>query len=274
MSSNTNTKKRQSKMHRKWRYRSKIGNSNKISDEELFQPPPNEDCPICLLQLPSHVPGSIYMSCCGKFLCSGCCHAPVFDNLGNVLRRKKCPFCRTPLFTSNEESIGRSKKREELNDAQGIYNLGGCYLEGLYGLQQDYRKAIELFVRAGELGCAKAFHNIGYAYDNGIGVERDTKKGTDNYNLAAIGGHVHARYNLALREDRAGNTDRALKHHIIAAGSGESNSLKEIQSLYTNGHATKEDYTKALRAYQAYLIEIKSEQRDAAAAFSDRFRYY
>ena len=39
------------------------------------------------------------------------------------------------------------------------------------------------------------------------------------------------------------------------------------------GHATKDDYAKALRAYQAYLAEIKSDQRDKAAAASADYRY-
>ena len=68
--------------------------------------------------------------------------------------------------------------------------------------------------------------------------------------------------------------DRALKHYMIAAGSGQSESLKAIQELYSNGLATKDDYMAALRAYQAYLEEIKSEQRDEAAVVSDRFKYY
>ena len=61
---------------------------------------------------------------------------------------------------------------------------------------------------------------------------------------------------------------------MIAAEGGHENSLKQIQKLYTNGHATKEDYAKALRAYQAYLAEIKSTQRDAAAAYREDCRYY
>ena len=45
--------------------------------------------------------------------------------------------------------------------------------------------------------------------------------------------------------------------------------------MYSNGHyATKEDYTKALQLYQTYLVEIKSAQRDKAAAFNKEFRYY
>ena len=44
-----------------------------ISDDELFkQPPPKEDCPICLLPLPLLLP--VHKSCCGKIICSGCRH--------------------------------------------------------------------------------------------------------------------------------------------------------------------------------------------------------
>ena len=44
--------------------------------------------------------------------------------------------------------------------------------------------------------------------------------------------------------------------------------------MYTIGEATKEDYTTALRAYQEYLSEIKSKQRDKAAADNENCRYY
>ena len=47
-----------------------------------------------------------------------------------------------------------------------------------------------------------------------------------------------------------------------------------IQQLYKLGHATKDDYSKALQAYQKYLDEIRSEQRDKAAAANDKYKYY
>ena len=68
--------------------------------------------------------------------------------------------------------------------------------------------------------------------------------------------------------------DRALKHYMIAAGCGDDESLKHIKEFYMNGYATKDDYAKALRAYQTYVDEIKSNQREEAAAYdSDEFRY-
>jgi len=61
---------------------------------------------------------------------------------------------------------------------------------------------------------------------------------------------------------------------MIAVGDGHADSLQEIQDLFTNGQVTKEDYTKALRLYQEYLSEIKSRQRDEAAAADEECRYY
>ena len=76
------------------------------------------------------------------------------------------------------------------------------------------------------------------------------------------------------KELQVGNMDRALKHFMIAVRDGGSNSLENIKRLYEYGNATKDDYTKALRLYQAYLGEIKSLQRDEAVAFDDKYIYY
>jgi len=101
-----------------------------------------------------------------------------------------------------------------------------------------------------------------------------TQKHTSD-ELAAIGGCAKARYNLGSIEAGAGNVNRALKHFMISIGGGKSDSLEFIKDLYLGGCATKEDYTKALRSYQTYLDEVKSAQRDEAAAFnSKKYRYY
>ena len=245
-----------------------------LMDKDLFQQPLREqDCPICFLRLPTLHTGQVYMTCCGKIICSGCLHAPVYDNNGNTIE-EKCPFCRTPFPASDEEIFEQVKKRVEMGDDEAIFELGYYYFEGMHGLPQDSAKAVGLYLRAGELGSAASYNNIGTAYDNGEGVERDEKKASHNYELAAMRGDVVARYNLGITEKEADNTDRALKHFMIAVRLGRNESLKEIKRLFMKGHATKDDYAKALRVYQAYLDEIRSDQRDKAAAFSDDYLYY
>jgi len=247
-----------------------------LHDIDLFKEPPSQydDCPICFIRMPTMQTGYRYQSCCGKLICSGCIYAPLFDNLGNKIDNEKCPFCRTPTPTSDEESLKRERTRVEAGDFIAIGKLGSYYADGLYGYPQDYTKALELWRRSGELGYSAAYCKIGYSYDLGIGVEVDKKKAKHYYELAAMEGDVQARYNLGNNEGKAGNTDRALKHFMIAASGGADKFLKKIKQLYIIGHATKDDYTKTLHLYQTYLGEIKSKQRDEAAAFNERYRYY
>ena len=250
-----------------------------LHDEELFKQPPSQygDCPICFLRMPFMNSGSRYQSCCGKVICSGCFHAPVYDHEGNEVDNDKqnaCAFCRVVAPKTENEMIQRLNKRVEAEDANAIYNLGIHYRDGSYGFPQDMDKALELWQRAAELGLPKAYGSIGYSYNNGRGLEIDKKKATYYYELAAIGGCVQARHNLGCSEGMAGNTERALKHYRISVGGGHSKSLGVIKQMYTKGDATKDDYTKALQSYQKYLSEIKSTQRDTAAAVFEDCRYY
>ena len=248
--------------------------AKELYDEKLFkQPPPEDDCPICFLRLPYLESGSTYMPCCGKELCTGCVHA--FQS--RIAKRKddKCPFCRAPTPKSDEEIIKRLEKRMELNDAEAIYNIGCHYCNGHYGLPRDHAKALELWNQAAKLGHADAICNVANAYRTGRGVERDEKKAEHYAELAAIEGEAKARYNLGVMEFQSDNYNRALKHFMIAARDGYSNSLEGIKIMYKNGDATKDDYAKALRSYRAYLDEIKSDQRDEAAASTrEEYRYY
>ena len=184
-----------------------------------------------------------------------------------------CPFCRTPAPT-DEENVGRLSKRVEKDDSRAINNLGCYYYEGMNGLPQDRDKALELWHRAAELGNANSYCSIGYAYFNGEGVARDEKKAKHYYELAAMGGDEPARHNLGVFERNEGNLEKVLKHLMIAAGSGNHDSLKTIQRMCSKGYVTKDDYSKSLQAYQSYLAEIKSDDRDKAAACNDRYKYY
>ena len=147
----------------------------KLHDEELFnQPsPPEKDCPICFLRMPTLNTGHRYQTCCGKVICSGCFNAPVYDDQGKVdlVKQNECAFCRVVYPISDEELVKRLKKRVEANDAHAIYNLGVFYARGLYGFTRYYTKALELYHRAGVLGHAEAYNDIGYAYSSGKGVE-------------------------------------------------------------------------------------------------------
>jgi len=245
-----------------------------LHDKELFKQPPRDkdDCPICFRRLPHLNTGSAYMSCCGKLICSGCGHAPVYDYQGNEMIEKICSFCRSPVPTSEEGTVERYKKRVEAGDPVAMCNQGNWYFYGELGFPQDNAKAFELWHKAGKLGYASAFCCIGIAYSR---EWKDKKKATHYWELAAMGGNAMARHCLGNSELLAGTVNRALKNYMIAVRDGCPNSLEMIKQMYSRGHATKDDYMKALQSYQTYLGEIKSDQRDkAAAACEEDYRYY
>ena len=214
-----------------------------VSDEELFKmPPPNEDCPICFLRMPSLETGRKYNVCCGKMICSGC----IIANAKIDLDKQLCPFCRIPNSDSDKEMRNSLLNRAKMNDAKAVYNLGCGYDQGKYGFPQDYEKALKLWHRAGDLientTCNKVYFNIAIAYLNGRGVAVDKKKARYYLELAATRGDAEARYNLGIFEKRAGNVDRALKHFVIGVEMGNTDSLSAFRHLFKVGRATKDDY--------------------------------
>ena len=230
-----------------------------LHDENLFKPPPPRDvCDICFHPLPLSG-GTAFQSCCGKILCLGCIQATYVDN-----DRILCPFCRAPHTNSISEHIERLLKRVEANDANAIHNLGGMYQTGGMGFPQDYGKAMDLLLRAGELGSAESYYQIANNYFYGRGVKKSHKKSTYYSELAAMGGNAGARYNLGILEYNAGNMKRAVKHWMSSVGAGDDESLKKIKDAFMNGHATKDDFEKSLRSHKAAKDEM-NVQRDAAA---------
>ena len=146
------------------------------------------------------------------------------------------------------------------------------YRSGDYGLAQDYEKANELYLKAGELGCAEAYYNLGCSHNLGDGVEVDKKKANYYFELAAMGGKLSARTILGCDEFEEGNVDRAFKHFMISARGGCMESLEVIKKGFKDGIVSKDAYAYILRAHQKIQDEMKSDERDKAEAYFRRVR--
>jgi TPR repeat protein len=95
----------------------------------------------------------------------------------------------------------------------------------------------------------------GYGYDKGITnnipVEKDKEAAVYHLDMAAIGGHPHARYILGCIEKENANMERAVRHLIIGANLGCDDSMKALWKHYSDGNITKEDLDATLRAHKA-----------------------
>ena len=242
-----------------------------LYDEKLFKEVDPEDCPICMLPLQCgdsliECATETFMACCGKIICNGCIYAM---NMSDEGATNICPFCREPNVDTDEEYMQRLLKLVDNGNAGGYFMLARGYADGDPGLVQDQQKANELYLKAGELGYANGYYNLGNRYREGIGVKADTDKAQHYLELAAMGGRLEARHNLGTIEIVAGNHHRAVKHMIMAAKAGDKLSLHSIKEYFMHGFVTKDEYASTLRAHQKSLDEMKSEMRDKAQLASD-----
>jgi len=244
-----------------------------ISDDRLFrEPPPKEDCSICMLPIPFSSGSMIkteYKPCCGKTVCHGCMVASDVEMAkGNI--KKWCEMCRVPIPSNEEEYIKRVKKRMKLLDANAFNMLGSAYANETWGLPQDIDRALELYNQALLLGSNTAHFNLAHEYFKGEAVEQDMNKATHHHTIAAIGGHERARDSLGMIEYLQGNMNRATKHWMIAARAGFELSLQKVRHGYEDGHVTKDEYASTLRAYQVSVDGMKSLQRERARTIPSR----
>ena len=238
-----------------------------LHDEQLFkEPPPREECPICMLLLPVNVGETLFKVCCGKTICGGCIYAMAMEEIkkDKEFDEHPCAFCRTPETTSDEEEVRKIQNLMKNGNADAYHQLACYYASGTNGIPQDMAKANDLWLKAGELGCARAYSKLGYSYANGMGVEASIKKAKHYWELAAMKGILIARHNLGALEGNTGNEQRAYKHYVIAARAGYPPSLDNVKIGFRNGHVTKDEYESTLRAYHERQTEMKSEARDEA----------
>jgi tetratricopeptide (TPR) repeat protein len=241
-----------------------------LHDKDLFTQPGGShfgECPICCLPLSLDARKSTMMSCCSKYICDGCDYANKKRENEQGLEQR-CAFCREPLPKSEEEYDKNNMERVKKNDPVAMNQMGT-----MHDKEGDYRKALEYYTKAAELGDAHAHGCLGDLYHNGDGVEKDTKKAVYHWEKAAIGGHPGARYNLGCIEANNGRYERAVKHWIIAANLGYHDSLQNVKGLYAEGYASKEDYAAALRGYQTAVDAKKSAEREKAEE-AQRQGYY
>ena len=92
-----------------------------------------------------------------------------------------------------------------------------------------------------------------------------TKKAKFDLEAAAMAGHEGARNDIGHLEFlQFNNTDRAIKHWIIAASAGSYLAMNAMRSCFENGiDIDRESLNSTLAAYNTSCGEMRSEARDA-----------
>ena len=123
--------------------------------------------------------------------------------------------------------------------------LGDLYLDGKGGMQQDYAKAMEYYMMAAQEDNADAQAQLGYMYQNALGVEADYAKAMEWNNRAAQQGNAQGQAQIGyLYQNGLGvtqNLDEAGRWYTRAKeGGSEWAAAKLEETEATNPHASFE----------------------------------
>ncbi|BCB26554.1 lytic transglycosylase [Sulfurimicrobium lacus] len=92
---------------------------------------------------------------------------------------------------------------ENSDNPKALVDMAVKY-EHAEGVQQDYKKAVDLYCRAARLGYADAQYALGWMYANGRGVPKDDGVAAQLFAMAAEQGHQYAR--VMMRYTKANTT--------------------------------------------------------------------
>ena len=129
-----------------------------------------------------------------------------------------------PLPKNDAETLARLRVHAESDVPEAIARLGRAYCNGLYGLVKSSAKAARLFKRAVELESVDATLRLGHMYEHGYGVEQDAKKADELYRVAADRGLADAQ-NLYMKFlQNNGRKEEAFRYNMMAAQQGHTES--------------------------------------------------
>ena len=151
------------------------------------------------------------------------------------------------------QSYSCFKTAADRHDANGLYNLGMCYMHG-YGVQPDPFRALECFRAAAAEDHPEAINNIGGFYRDGIVVERDPIIAARWFAKSADFGNAYGELNYAYALQRgegvAQDKERAARMFKSSAEQGTVEAMNAWGKCLYDGDGVEQDRDMAVRWYR------------------------
>ncbi|MEO2068646.1 MAG: tetratricopeptide repeat protein [Desulfurobacteriaceae bacterium] len=144
------------------------------------------------------------------------------------------------------------KKAYDIGNSKGCYELGAMYQNG-EGVGKNYQKAIEFYSKACELGEGKGCTNLGYMYDFGLGVKEDDQKAAELYSKGCKLGDGLGCYNSGVMYQNGKgvgkNYQKAVELYSRACKLGKGGGCTNLGYMYEDGLGVEKNYQKAIELY-------------------------
>ncbi|KAG0063683.1 hypothetical protein BGZ89_009697 [Linnemannia elongata] len=155
-------------------------------------------------------------------------------------------------LTAADKDISPIVDKATLGDARSQVELGDMYRVG-DGVEQDFEKAHDWYLKAASQGDPSGQCNLGHLYRLELGVDRDHSIALSWYKKAAAQGdaggqhYVGLVYYFGLID--AVDYSAAMWWYSMAANQGHARAQRRIGDLYFLGEGVQQDYNKAMEWY-------------------------
>lgn len=168
------------------------------------------------------------------------------NRAGKIHRATRTEMSKSALiFSLNSEA--------QAGDAGAVFGLAVAHEMG-HGVPKNLPVAMELYEKAGEMGLAAAYNNLGEIYRKGKHVEADPNKAMELYQLAAEWGDAWAQNNLGLLylHGIGVEKDPKLAYYWVkgAATAGLMQGVENLAGLYRDGIGVERDAMRSRALYR------------------------
>ena len=157
------------------------------------------------------------------------------------------------FLNDQQEALTWYKKAANQNNATAITNIGYMYQNGV-GVEVDLVKGFEYYLKAADLGNAAAQENLGRSYEFGIGTKQDYAKAHEYFAKGAAQNHAGAIVNLGTFYNKGvivkKNRAKALELYKKSADLGNSAGAFNLGNAYLYGDGVEKDLEKSLQYYK------------------------
>ena len=153
----------------------------------------------------------------------------------------------------SKEAVVSALKRAAKNSGEANFYLGICYQGGIL-TRPDYEKAKMYFIKAGELGYARAYSHLGLMYEDGVSFPIDFAKAIEYYQKAEKLGDQYGLVRLGNRYFWGGgftqDGNKAFAMFQEAYDKGCKYAAYYLAYCYEEGVGTKLNWQKSRHYYE------------------------
>ena len=155
--------------------------------------------------------------------------------------------------------IATLRHRVAQGDVSAMCDLGMWLQEGHQDgngravIRSNPAYAFRLFRNAAKKGCVRVFVSLGFAYDRGLGTQRNKGQAVHWYTEAFRNGESIGAANLATIYRDSGDLRRAFDWWLRAAATGDGDSMGDAAYCHQYGIGVRKNIASARRLYRRAL---------------------